>query len=148
MARTRHNHHIPNSEFEELPEGQREVKCGGTHSCSICQAEAAAYVPPVVAHEHVEEPVELRDILGPVDVLRKSGVNRTFPDSEIEHRFGVQEKLEHTDFIYHSCSQQFVDLVKWLDEVVPGGRAKSLMYTALEEAQMWANKGISEQTIY
>lgn len=66
---------------------------------------------------------------------------------EIEKRFGIHEvTTEGEDATLPKHEQvrvAFMKLTLFLDELVPDGRAKSVMVTHLEDASMWANKAIS-----
>lgn len=41
--------------------------------------------------------------------------------------------------------EKFIDFATYLDGILPDGRYKDLMSDALEEASMWAHKGIAKQ---
>lgn len=43
--------------------------------------------------------------------------------------------------------RQFVSLAKDVEVLLPNGRAKSLVYTKLEEAYMWVGKAIRDEQI-
>ena len=45
-----------------------------------------------------------------------------------------------------SVRQAFKTLADAVDDSVPAGRYKALAFTALEEAAMWANKGITRDS--
>lgn len=70
--------------------------------------------------------------------------NRSMPDSEILSRFGYHKGTETTMPIHRSVRSHFIQLATTLDDILPSGRAKSLAFTALEEAEMWANKAVAE----
>ena len=56
---------------------------------------------------------------------------------EIKNRFGyLHPKLRH----------EFISFASGLNEVLPDGQAKSVAMTELENASMWANKAVAEQT--
>lgn len=69
---------------------------------------------------------------------------------EIEKRFGTHEAtMEGENATYPKHEQvrmAFIDFMEFLDETVPDGRAKNIMATHMEDAAMWANKGISYET--
>lgn len=67
---------------------------------------------------------------------------------EIEHRFGFHKATiegpgatlpKHRD-----TRLRFREFAEWLDRVLPEGRAKSVTFTELENASMWAHKAIAE----
>lgn len=43
--------------------------------------------------------------------------------------------------------EAFQILEKWVSEIFQDGRAKSLVFTKLEEAYMWVGKGIRDEQI-
>lgn len=67
---------------------------------------------------------------------------------EIEHRFGFHkatiEGPRATLPKHRDTRLKFRELAEWLDETLPEGRAKSVMFTELENASMWAHKSIAE----
>lgn len=69
-------------------------------------------------------------------------------NDEINNRFGFHKATiegdnatlpKHTDL-----RLEFRGIAEWLDRTLPDGRNKSLMWTSLEEASMWAHKAIAE----
>lgn len=68
---------------------------------------------------------------------------------EIENRFGFHkgtvEGPNATAPVHAGLRKKFVEFAKHLDEVVPDGRAKSVLFTELETASMWAHKAIAEK---
>lgn len=68
---------------------------------------------------------------------------------EIEHRFGFHkatvEGANATLPDHRDVRLQFRALAEFLDFVLPAGRAKSVAFTELETASMWAHKAIAEQ---
>jgi hypothetical protein len=68
---------------------------------------------------------------------------------EIENRFGFHkgtvEGPDATAPKHAGLRKKFVELAQELDEVVPDSRAKSVMFTELETAAMWAHKAIAER---
>lgn len=54
------------------------------------------------------------------------------------------ELSEDEKFALEQISDSFTALHKELDDVLTDGRYKSLAYTSLEQAAMWANKSISK----
>lgn len=69
------------------------------------------------------------------------------PD-EIEHRFGFHkgtiEGPNATAPRHANLRVEFRKFAEMLDEVLPDGRAKSVAFTELENASMWAHKSIAE----
>jgi hypothetical protein len=70
------------------------------------------------------------------------------PD-EIEHRFGFHKATVEGDnatLPQHRVTRlEFREFAKFLDKLLPDGRAKSVMFTELENASMWAHKAIAEK---
>lgn len=68
---------------------------------------------------------------------------------EIENRFGFHkgtvEGPNATAPIHAGLRKKFTAFAQHLDEVVPDSRAKSVMFTELETASMWAHKAIAER---
>ena len=67
---------------------------------------------------------------------------------EIEHRFGFHKATiegENATLPKHrDVRLKFREFAEFLDKVAPEGRAKSIMFTELENASMWAHKAIAE----
>jgi hypothetical protein len=67
---------------------------------------------------------------------------------EIEHRFGFHkatiEGENATLPVHRDTRLLFRDFAERLDVLLPPGRAKSVAFTHLEEASMWAHKAIAE----
>lgn len=67
---------------------------------------------------------------------------------EIEHRFGFHKATlegENATLPRHRDTRlAFRDFAERLDQVLPDGRAKSVAFTELENASMWAHKAIAE----
>ena len=67
---------------------------------------------------------------------------------EIEHRFGFHKATiegENATLPKHrDIRLKFREFASFLDEVLPDGRAKSVAFTELENASMWAHKAIAE----
>jgi hypothetical protein len=67
---------------------------------------------------------------------------------EIEHRFGFHkatiEGENATLPVHRDTRLLFRDFAERLDVLLPSGRAKSVAFTHLEEASMWAHKAIAE----
>lgn len=68
--------------------------------------------------------------------------------TEIEHRFGFHkatiEGREATLPKHRELRLKFREFAEFLDEVLPGGRAKFVTFTELENASMWAHKAVAE----
>jgi hypothetical protein len=75
-------------------------------------------------------------------------MSRTLGPEEIEHRFGFHkatiEGANATLPKHRDTRLLFRELAERLDEMLPPGRAKSVMFTDLENASMWAHKAIAE----
>jgi hypothetical protein len=69
------------------------------------------------------------------------------PD-EIEHRFGFHKATiegENATLPKHrDLRLRFREFAEHLDAVLPEGRAKSVVFTELENASMWAHKSVAE----
>lgn len=69
-------------------------------------------------------------------------------EKEIQSRFGFHkatiEGVEATVPKHSDIRYQFMAFAKMLDETLPEGRYKALMWTELENASMWAHKSIAE----
>lgn len=67
---------------------------------------------------------------------------------EIEHRFGFHKATIEGDNAtlpkHAEVRILFRQFAEALDQITPGGRAKSVMFTELENASMWAHKAIAE----
>jgi hypothetical protein len=72
-----------------------------------------------------------------------------FTDSEIANRFGFHKATvegENATLPQHRDLRiEFQRLAKILDAILPDGRAKSVAFTELETASMWAHKAVAEQ---
>ena len=68
--------------------------------------------------------------------------------TEIEHRFGFHKATiegENATLPKHRDTRlKFREFAEFLDGILPEGRAKSVMFTELETASMWAHKAIAE----
>lgn len=73
-----------------------------------------------------------------------SAFSPAFSDEEIDHRFlyhpPTDERVRGTHNRVRNIAQE---TAKALNEVVPAGREASLMMTALEEAEFWANAAVA-----
>lgn len=69
--------------------------------------------------------------------------------TEIEHRFGFHKATvegENATLPSHRDTRiLFREFALRLDSILPDGRAKSVAFTELENASMWAHKAIAEQ---
>jgi hypothetical protein len=67
---------------------------------------------------------------------------------EIEHRFGFHkatiEGANATLPKHRDVRILFREFAEKLDSICPDGRAKSVMFTELENASMWTHKAIAE----
>jgi hypothetical protein len=67
---------------------------------------------------------------------------------EIEHRFGFHKATiegENATLPLHRDTRLlFREFAERLDALLPAGRAKSVAFTNLEDASMWAHKAIAE----
>ena len=69
-------------------------------------------------------------------------------NDEIENRFGFHkgtiEGPNATAPRHAKLRRQFVEFASMLDETLEDSREKSLVFTALQEASMWAHFGIAK----
>lgn len=72
----------------------------------------------------------------------------TLGHDEIEHRFGFHKATiegENATLPKHRDTRlKFREFAAFLDDLLPEGRAKSVAFTELENASMWAHKAIAE----
>ena len=68
--------------------------------------------------------------------------------AEIEHRFGFHKATIEGDNatlpLHRDTRLAFREFAEFLDQTLPDGRAKSVAFTELENASMWAHKAIAE----
>ena len=88
------------------------------------------------------EPVE--GIMKMSEKSRETNRNRTLPDEEVRNRFGYHAGTPVTQPKHQAVRARFNEMCVFLDELLPAGRAKSVAFTELESAAMWANKAIAE----
>ena len=71
-----------------------------------------------------------------------------FTSHEIEARFGFHEATiegpNATAPIHSDLRRRFLAFAEALDDILPDGRTKSLAFTELETASMWAHKAIAQ----
>lgn len=76
-------------------------------------------------------------------------LNSSLGPVEIEHRFGFHKATtegENATLPKHRIVRLlFREFASELDEILPPGRAKSVMFTELENASMWCHKAIAEE---
>lgn len=70
--------------------------------------------------------------------------NRTLTDTEIDNRFGYHPSNQITAPTQRLIRDSFSSLARFLDEVLPPGRAKNVAFTELETTSLWAIKAIAE----
>lgn len=74
--------------------------------------------------------------------------NESLGYEEIEHRFGFHkatiEGENATLPMHRQLRIEFRSFAELLDTYLPPGRAKSVAFTELENASMWAHKAIAE----
>jgi hypothetical protein len=63
---------------------------------------------------------------------------------EIDNRFGLHPGGPTTIPMHNQTRREFISMANFLDKLLPDGRAKSLAFTALQEASMWSNFAIAE----
>ena len=74
--------------------------------------------------------------------------NRSIKDGQtmhdrIDNDFGYHAATTETGHMHDEVRARVKELGHWLADFVPAGREQSLMLTALQEAQMWANAAIA-----
>lgn len=71
----------------------------------------------------------------------------TLSDEQIERRFGHHaaaiEGPNPNEEIHADIREAFKKLARTLDQLLPPGRGKSVMFTELETASMWAHKSLA-----
>lgn len=65
--------------------------------------------------------------------------------SDIHNRFGYHQATDKTGPQHAAVRDLFIQLANSLNFILPDGRAKSVAFTELENASMWANKAVAEQ---
>lgn len=74
--------------------------------------------------------------------------NTSIGAEDIEHRFGFHKATiegENATLPLHRDTRLlFRNFAETLDAILPNGRAKSVAFTELETASMWAHKAIAE----
>lgn len=63
--------------------------------------------------------------------------------NEINRRLGFHPATIDTVPLFESNRSDFINLASDLDKRLPDGREKSLAFTALQEALMWANAAVA-----
>ena len=63
--------------------------------------------------------------------------------ARLDNDFGYHPATPETGPMHDEVRERFKALVHWLADFTPPSREQSLMFTALQEAQMWANAAIA-----
>ena len=71
--------------------------------------------------------------------------NRSFPDAELRHRFGYHAGTPETILQHRDLRLMLQVIARDLDDMLPPSREKSLAFTALQEAGLWAHAAIAMQ---
>lgn len=71
--------------------------------------------------------------------------NANLSPAEIENRFGYHKATDSTLPKHRDSRILFREFAEALDKILPVGRARSVAFTELESASMWAHKAIAEQ---
>lgn len=137
---TSHGHHIPGTDDEG---GAPPViaQCGGPSACYACGLEVARSKVNPVSDKNRKGSVDLTET---ILAKREANRNRVFPTSEIIYRFGRRSTSAMTDAKDTDISRRFMEFAIFLDEILPQGRVKSIVFTELETTQMWVRKALSE----
>lgn len=69
--------------------------------------------------------------------------NVTVGVSEVDNRVSYHKPSEDGAKRHAYLSAAFAALMNDIDEIVPGGREKSLVFTKLEEALLWSRSAIT-----
>lgn len=64
-------------------------------------------------------------------------------DDDLKNRFGYHKATEETIPMHQEIRGMFLDLASELNDILPEGREKSLVFTALQEAAMWSNASVA-----
>ena len=72
-------------------------------------------------------------------------MNQMAPEihNRIDNDFGYHKATSQTGPMHDDVRTYVKQLAHWLVDHTPAGREQSLMLTALQEAQMWANAAIA-----
>jgi len=70
-------------------------------------------------------------------------VSKYTSDEELENRLGYHKATEETIPMHKNIRGEFLGLAKYLNDLLPEGREKSLAFTALQEAAMWSNASVA-----
>ena len=62
---------------------------------------------------------------------------------DIKNRFAYHRATKETALVHSWVREEFTEFAYKLNDVLPDGREKSLMLTALQEAMMWGNAAIA-----
>lgn len=88
------------------------------------------------------------ELLEKLAVLTPPSANRTLSDADIDNRFGFHKATtegENATLPVHTELRLiFKALAGKLDDILPPGRAKAVMFTELETVSMWAHKANAE----
>lgn len=67
---------------------------------------------------------------------------------EIANRFGYHKPVvdgeRNTAALHRDLRLEFKEFAKYLEDLLPDGRAKAVAFTELENTSMWAHKAIAE----
>ena len=71
---------------------------------------------------------------------------RVLTDDEIWERFNYHPPSTEGAGRHQELSSLFVAIARRVDDICPPGREKSLAFTKLEEAKMWASAAVARNT--
>lgn len=74
------------------------------------------------------------------------GLQTNIADSDITERFGYHRATSTTGPLHQEIRENYMMFARFLNRVLPDGRAKSVAFTELENSSMWANKAIAEMS--
>ena len=64
-------------------------------------------------------------------------------DYDLKNRLGFHPATDETRVLHETVRTKFINLAVQLNDILPDGREKSLVFTALQEASMWSNAAIA-----
>ncbi len=69
------------------------------------------------------------------------------PDDDLKHRFTYHRPVNDTQVqVFERIRDEGLVLARLIDTMTPDGREKSLAFTKVEEAVMWANAAVARNS--